>query len=176
MILPNGYACILTTMFPNNQVTLFIRERELQPPSLDLGGGIEISTMYNNYFKTKVSKGLIEVGDVTLQARYDPYIYAQMLAIVPEAGGPGGPPPGRLAGTRRRLGQNAQQVVTFPDGTVLVVYGWYDKITPPSHKEGDVPLMEVKIVVSNLDHNGVEAGPVITNAGRLLGLEPRAAA
>ena len=154
MLLPDGYSTILNILWPNLPVTLFIREKELQPPALDLGGGIETSTMRNARMRTFAAKSLLTLGELTLMCQYDPGVYGQMLTIVaePAAGGVGG-----LVGVRTRMGAIARMDVIFPDASILRFYGWVDKIAPPSHKEGDFPLMEIKIVPGNRNSTSVGA-------------------
>ena len=141
MQLVDGYSAYVVSTFPTMNVTLFIRERELQPPAVDLGGQIETTTMLNNFVRTHAAKSLATIGELTLQCQYDPGIYAQMLSVVADS---------TVSGSFRfRQGQNASHIITFPDGARFGFFGWYEKITPPSHKEGDFPLMEVKIQPSN---------------------------
>lgn len=167
MQLPDGYSIILTTAFPSGgNINLFISEREVQPPKMSLGGPIDTVTMRNMFVTTKASKSLVDFGAITIQARYDPGIYIFLSTIVVDRAAAGAPPPGRAAGTRWRMGENAPHTLTFPDGFTGTFWGWYEEITPPSHKAGDMPLMEVKIEISNRNSAGTETPPTFSTAAQ----------
>lgn len=123
MFLTNGHRTLVSmSLLPG----VFLREREVQPPSLDMGGSIDTTTMRNSLFRTATSKTLITVGELTMMCQYDPFVYNQFIVT--------------LGGVRQLF------TVQFPDGMTFTFWGALEKITPPSHKEGDFPLMEVKII------------------------------
>jgi hypothetical protein len=111
------------------------KEREVQPLGLDGGGEIDTTTMRNNRWRTKYSKSLITGDDTVLQVNYDPSIYSQILAI---------------------LNVNTVIDLFFPDGSALAFWGWVDKFTPASLKEGEFPLAELRLHCSNRNNIGNE--------------------
>ena len=136
--LTDGFKALVSFQsFPGSVAVM--KEREVQPPDLDAGGEIETSTMRNSRYRTKAPKSLVTAGDVTLQIQYDPAIYDGIVAM---------------------LGRNQLIAVTFPDGTSVIVWGWLDKFTPASLKEGDFPMAEIKIHCSNQNNSGIEVAPV----------------
>lgn len=121
-------------------IALVMKEREVQPPDMDGGGEIETSTMRNTRWRTKAPKSLITLGDVTLQVQYDPSLYNDILALI---------------------NVNTRVEIKFPDTSTLTFYGWVDKFTPPSHKEGEFPVAEIKVHCSNVHAGtGAEQAPV----------------
>jgi hypothetical protein len=134
--LTDGFPTLIR--FSRNPAVL-LKEREVQPPDLDGGGEIDTTTMRNNTWRSKYPKSLITAGDCTLQVNYDPKLYSDILAMI---------------------NKNQSIMVRFSDGSGIQFYGWIDKFTPASLKEGDFPMAEVKIHCSNMDAAGVEVGPI----------------
>lgn len=135
MFLTDGFSTIVTiAALPG----VFLREREVQPPSLKQGGAIDTHTMRDTRFLTQDSKRLIRVGDITMQCQYDPFVYPQIVTI---------------------LGARTTFLITFPDGGTLTIWGALEEFNPPSHKEGEFPLVEVKIIAHNRNSAGTETGP-----------------
>lgn len=149
MYLNDGFSTLVVINFDHSNISLTLREREVQPPALDTGGPIEITTMRNKYMRTFAAKQLVSLGILKITCQYDPKIYFDLLTRVTDNFSAGEPPPGRPTNTRLRIGANAQITVVFPDAQLLTFRGYIDKITPPSHKEGEFPLMEVEIVPTN---------------------------
>lgn len=122
MLLPDGFRTLVTfSLRPG----IFLREREVTPPELDGGAPIDTTTMRNLRWRTQASRSLLTLGELVLQCQYDPFVYAQLIAD---------------------MQVNQLITVTFPDGALLAFYGWINKFTPPSHKEGEFPVAEVRIV------------------------------
>lgn len=122
-------------------IVVVINEKEVQPPDLDGGGEIDTTTMRNLKFRTKNPKSLVTLGDMTVQINYDPVVYTSLLNI---------------------LNVNNLIRVIFPDGSTLDFWGWIDKFTPASLKEGEFPLAELKIHSSNHDQSLNETEPIFT--------------
>lgn len=120
-------------------LTLVMKEKEVQPPDIDGGGELDTTTMRNVTWRTKQPKSLFTLGDVTAQIQYDPIIYTSILVL---------------------LNRNTRIGIRFPDLSALSFFGWVDKFTPPSHKEGDFVIAELKIHCSNQNNSGVEVAPV----------------
>lgn len=118
---------------------IFLREKEVQVPAYDMGGPIDTTTMRNTVMRTKAPKSLLDLGDMTIQANYDPAVLTTLLA---------------------NMGVNGLITVTFPDAAVETFYGYIDKFTPAALKEGEFPLAEVKVVATNrVPVTGIESLP-----------------
>jgi hypothetical protein len=128
--LKDGYQTLI--LITANPFVRF-REREVQPPDLDGGGEIDITTMRNVRWRTKYPKSLITGGDTVLQVNYDPRIYSQILSV---------------------LNVNTVVDLFFPDSSAIAFWGWVDKFTPVSLKEGEFPLAELRLHCSNRDNAG----------------------
>ncbi len=128
-----------TVAFQNfNLFLATAREREVQPSGLDGGGPIDTVTMRNRDWRSTAPKSLISLSEGTLQVQYDPFAYVMITAA---------------------MLINQKVNFWFPDGSAISLYGWLDKFTPVSHKEGEFPLAEIKIHPSNINLNGLEEGP-----------------
>jgi hypothetical protein len=145
MFLNDGYQALVRVSVGAG-LTVVLIEREVQPPSLEVGS-IDTDTMRNGVgsvqapgglggaftstganYRTKQPKSKVTVGDMTMQCQYDPATYiAIRVGII-----------GKI-GTIR---------VTFPDGSYTEFQGWVDSFTPQALKEGEFPLAEVKIIPS----------------------------
>jgi hypothetical protein len=134
--LSDGFPTLIR--FSKNPAVL-LKEREVQPPDLDGGGEIDTTTMRNNTWRSKQPKSLITAGDSTLQVSYDPKLYSDILFMI---------------------NKNQSITIRFSDGSGIQFYGWIDKFTPASLKEGEFPMAEVKIHCSNTNDAGAEVGPI----------------
>jgi hypothetical protein len=114
-------------------------EKDVTPPGLDAGGANDTTTMRNTLWRTKASKKLITMTDMTLTVSYDPAIYSDILTMI---------------------GDNQQITITFPDGATLVFWGWLDKFTPGQIAEGSQPTATITIIPSNQNDSGTEEPPV----------------
>lgn len=136
--LTDGFKTIIAfTALPG----ILFKEKEVQPPDADGGGEVDTTTMRNTKYRTRQPKHLITMGDITLHVQYDSSVYSLAQLI------------------NGLLNVNNTIVITFPDTHTLTVWGWVDKFTPASLKEGDFPMAEVKIHCSNQDNAGVEQAP-----------------
>jgi len=121
--------------------------KSITPPSLEMGGANDVSCMSNTTYRTKASKKLIDMGDITVVGFYNPVLYTTFVSS---------------------LGSNGEITITFPPigaettGGTLVVYGWLDSFTPNTHEEGSAPEATLTLVISNRDANGDEIAPVYT--------------
>ena len=119
--------------------------KSLTPPAYVMGGANDVSCMSNTAFRTKASKKLIAVADITVAGYYNAALYTDLLA---------------------QLGVNQEIVITFPPvggaaAQTLTLYGFLDSFTPGNHEEGSAPEATLVIVVSNRDANGDEIAPSI---------------
>lgn len=126
----------------NRDPDVSLWEKTVQPPGVDGGDAIEISTMHNTVWRTMAARSLKTLTDSTLTAAYDPVVYNQVVQLI-----------------------NAEGSVTchFPDGSKLDFFGYLKSFEPQDHAEGEHPEASVTIVCTNYDPvNRVEAGPVMT--------------
>lgn len=146
MFLVEGYQTLVTFSATPG---LFLRVRELQPPEIDGGGEIDTTTMLNAAARTRSQKTLVHWNAITMQCQYDPFVYFQMSGTI-----------------------NVRQLmtVTFPDAAIVPVWGFVDKFTPTSLKEGEFPLAEVKFIPTHRTTTGAETLSVGIVGGNSLGL------
>jgi hypothetical protein len=129
------------TLIAITGVTALFEEIEVQPSALDAGGPISQSTMRNTRYRTSMGKKLITQGKLTVKVAYDPAVIPQMVGI---------------------LGVNKSITKTFPNGNTVQFWGFVDKFTPDTMKEGDRPEATMEIEVTNLNASNAETGPVFT--------------
>jgi hypothetical protein len=118
-------------------------EKEVTPPGIDGGGGIDTSTMRNTAWRTQTPMSLKTLTNASFTAAYDPAAYTSLLSAV---------------------NVNQEITVTFPDGATLVFWGWLNTFTPNPLVEGEQPTAECEIIPSNQNDQGAEADPVFTAA------------
>lgn len=120
-------------------------ETDVQPPGLDVGEPIDISTQHNVAFRTMAPPSLVTLTPHTIVAGYDPIIYTFLLAV---------------------MGIEQTFTVTFPSGQTLAYYGYVQSVEFSPLVENEMPLATLTIVPTNFDPvNCVEAGPVLTGSG-----------
>lgn len=108
-------------------------EREVHPPGLDGGGKIDVTHMRNIRWRTAVPKSLVTVEELTVMCLYDPVAYQVLVTT--------------LGGFIQ-----VEEIITifFPDGSEISLPGWVESFKPQNHKEGDLPLAEVKLMFGML--------------------------
>jgi hypothetical protein len=138
--LPDGFSSKVTFAAAP---ALAIWERAVKPPGPDGGEPIDISTMFNSQWHTMYPRTLKKMDSCTYQAAYDPDAIPTLLGMV-----------------------NSLQVitVTFPFNDTLCFWGWLRKFEPQELKEGEFPMANVTIEVSNYD-GANEQSPVYTASG-----------
>lgn len=115
------------------------KEKEVQPPGMDSLGELDTTTMRNVRWRTKQPKKLITATEIKMVAQYDPVMFDTIRDTL--------------------IGQNGTIAVTMPDGSVLTIWGWLDKVVPNTHKEGEFVTAEMTVHCSNQNNSGVEIGP-----------------
>lgn len=116
-------------------------EIELSLPELDGRGGIDQTSMRNINFTTELPKTLVTFGEFSGVMMYSPEFYAALSS---------------------RINRNQLMTITLPDGATVEFWGWINKATPSSYKEGERPTLAVNFRVSNIDNTCTETAPVIT--------------
>lgn len=137
-MLENGYQSLLT-FEANPNIALW--EKGVQPPGVDGGEKIDVTTMWNTSVRTFAPQALGEITDGSMTCAYDPRVYPQIIA---------------LRNVRTTI------TVTFPNGDNLAFYGYLQKFEPGELKDGEFPEATVTIVSTNRDSSGVEQAPVLT--------------
>ena len=124
-----------------------LQEVSITPPALNGGGEINVTTHRNSAYRTKAPKKLTELGEVSFSAIYDPAEWNAALSDI---------------------NNNQQITVTFANGDTLQFYGFVDSFAPAEISEGEIPTVDVTIIVSNQDGadqtGGAESAPVFTSA------------
>lgn len=126
------------------EATLFWWEKAVTPPGVIGGGANNTTTMRNTRWRTKRGKKLVELGDISQTAAYDPELYDMILDIIQV---------------------NRRWRVNFADGSTLVFWGFLDEFVPNEiDVEGGQPDADIMIIPSNEDNQDppVEQEPVWT--------------
>lgn len=124
-----------TTFNFGTTVSLLFREKRVQPPDVDGGGRVDSTDMRNLRGRTAASKKLFTSGQMKTMGYYDPLMYTNFVS---------------------NMQVNQGINVLFPDFSMVTFYGWLEKFTPQEHQEGENPLAEVIIEISN--QNGAGRG------------------
>jgi len=139
-MLEDGYQSLVTIAADTN---IDFWEKTSQPPGLDGGEPIPITTMHNVLYRTFVARELITLTPISFTAAYDPAVYDQILAV---------------------LNVHTTITVSFSDGSTIAFYGYLQKFEAAALVEGTQPEATITIVPTNYDPvNHVEAGPVVTS-------------
>ncbi len=138
--MPEGFRTLITFNLVKN-VALF--EVSAKPPGVDGGDAIDITTQHNLLVHTMFPRTLIKWDDLTFNAAYDPDALSKIL--------------------NHLINKNGSITQLFPDGSTLDFFGFLRKFEPQELKEGEFPMAQVTVTVSNYDDtNHVESTPVLT--------------
>jgi len=135
----DGFPTIVTFSAVTGDVSLYIQEKEVTPPSLKMGGEWDTTTLANTTWRTSQPKKLLKLGATSIICKYDPSVYTQILPI---------------------MGINTMIRITFPDNSTYDFRGWLDEFTPNSIIEGEMATASVVILPANQTDAGVETSPV----------------
>jgi len=122
--------------------SLDIWERTVTPPGAEAGDAIDTTTMHNVRVRTKASKTLMDITDMSGTAAYDPEAWDDIVAQI-----------------------GVEQAITchYPTGATLDLFGFLKTATPSEFTEGEMPTLSYTIVATNWDPtNRVEQLPVFT--------------
>ncbi len=105
-------------------------EKTVQPPGLDGGDAIDITTMHNTTLRTFAPRSLQTMTEMQLTCAYDPRVMPQLLALI-----------------------NVETTVTvhYPNGDRLSFFGFLKNVDPSENTEGEQPEMTATIVPTNTD-------------------------
>ncbi|MBM3120167.1 MAG: hypothetical protein FJ006_11605 [Chloroflexi bacterium] len=115
---------------------------EITPPAWDGGDAIDITTLGNTEFKTKMAQTLKDIGEVAFSCHYDPSVFASAPINV-----------------------NGTIEIDVPNWGTLTVYGYLRSLTPQALVVGDAAKMDGSITVTNTSITGVGSNRVITEEG-----------
>lgn len=138
-MLEDGYQSLIT--FAADPDVAFW-EKTVQPPGVDGGEKIDVTTMHNVNLRTYAPRNLAEMTDSQFTAAYDPRVLPQILAL-----------------------RNVPTTITiqFPNGDSWAYYGFLQKFEPGELTEGEQPEATVTISPTNRDPlTGEEEDPVLT--------------
>ena len=116
-------------------------EKEVTPPGVSGGGANDLTNMRNTAYRTAAPKSLKSIGDIKAKVSYDSAVITEILA---------------------QINVNQLITVTYPDNSTLAVWGWLDEFTPGNNVEGQQPVADIVIKVSNRNASGVETAPAYT--------------
>jgi len=139
LMLENGYRALITNAL-NPTVELW--EKTVQPPAMDGGPKIDITTMHNSAVRTAAPGALIDIGDSVVTVAYDPNVYNTVKSLL-----------------------NVKTTIThtFSDGSTLAYFGYFAKFEPDALEPGKHPEAKLTIVATNRDSSGAEQAPVLTS-------------
>jgi hypothetical protein len=135
----DGFAAII--MFARD-TDLSLWTKTLTPPSFDGGDEIDTTDMHQTLYKTKCPRSLIEVGEISFTASYDPNVYVDIASVI---------------------NWNDSVTIHFPDLSTLDFYGYLKMFEIQELSEGSQPEANCTVICTNYDSsNRVEVGPVMT--------------
>jgi hypothetical protein len=130
-----------TIAFATAGAGIVFKVKTIKPGGYVGGGGNSVTTMSNTRFRTQMPKRLVTVQDIEINASYDVTQHSTIVGL---------------------MQVNQKITVTFEDLDKVEYYGWLDEFTFVEMKEGEQPVANVKICVSNLNtttSTWVEVGP-----------------
>lgn len=140
IMLERGYSTKIT--FAANPTVSFW-EKSIQPPGVDGGDAIDITTMHSVTWRNMAPASLKTLSECSVTAAYDPNLYNQALDLV---------------------NVETTVTITFPDASTLAFYGFLQKIEFSEISEAEFPECTLTIFASNNDPvNSVLAAPVLTS-------------
>ena len=118
-------------------------EKRVQPPGIDGGPPIDISSMHNVTWITVVPQALKTLTPFTIEALYDPRILGSLNASL--------------------VNNPGSVTVQFPELTDYDFWGYCQSGIPQPMVKGEPPMITLTVNPTNYDpSNRVEAGPVLT--------------
>lgn len=136
-LLEDGYQSLIA-FAADADISLW--EKSVQPPGIEGGDEIDITTMHNVTWRTRAARSLKTLTNSSITVAYDPAVYTQILALI---------------------NVNGWITVHFPDGSTLDFVGYLKNFTPNELSEGAQPEASCEIVPTN-QLAGVETAPEYT--------------
>lgn len=139
--LPDGFHTTIAFALKSN---IQFWEATVKPGSIDAGGAINNTTMFNLTFRTKRAPALREHGNITGRAAYDPDVATEIEALV---------------------GKEGSITVMYSTGDYKDFYGFLNKVEWEELKEKEFPMLAYEIVETDWDPvNHQEVGPTYVAA------------
>lgn len=113
-------------------------EVTLKPPGYVGGGAKAMTTLRNVKYRTQKPKKLITTNAIEGTCFFDAVQVDVIEAI---------------------MQVNQKWTIDYGDGSSEEVWGWLEEFVRPEHKEGEPPIANFKIELSNLNATSVEEGP-----------------
>jgi hypothetical protein len=125
--LRDGYQVLIAFI---NDPNISLWEKGVKPPGMDGGEKVDQTTMHNQLCTTAAPQYLVMYTDGTARVAYDPAEWDAIHDLI-----------------------NSNQAISFifPDGSVLVAYGYLRSFEPDELVRGTQPEATITIVITNLD-------------------------
>ena len=125
----------------NTTISFF--EKQVTPPAVDGGDGVEQTTMFNDTWRTMLPRDLKSIEDITATVAYDSTAVSETIALI---------------------NTNTTITVIFPDNSTIAFFGFLKRFEPGALVKGEQPEATVTITPTNVDpaDPAIEAGPVFT--------------
>lgn len=138
--MPDGFSSVITLAL-DDDIQFF--EKTVQPPGMDGGDEIDITTMHNSAWRTSAARSLKTLTEVTATVAYDPAVLG-------------------AAAIQAAINREDTVTVTFSDGSTIAFFGYLKNFEPSEMEEGAQPEATVTITPTNVDPSDFsEAGPTI---------------
>lgn len=105
-------------------------EKTAQPPGIDGGDGIDVTTMHNVEWRTMAARVLKKLTDSKFSAGYKGASFEQVNDL---------------------CNRETTITVILPNGSKIAFYGYLKSAEPGDHSEGEMPEIEVTIVATMRD-------------------------
>jgi len=138
--LTDGFSTVVTFEL-GPDISFF--EKEVTPPGVTGEGPINTTTMYNDTWRTAWPKSLQTAQAITMNGAFATSSYDDSVATTT--------PDVTYAGVMGMIGVNQRITINFPDFTTLEVMGWIEDFKPRELKEGEQPMAELTLHISNLE-------------------------
>lgn len=135
-VMTNGHP---TTVAFQDDSALTFEVKSFTPFGLEKAE-IDITTMSNSTYRTKVAGNLIDVTQASMTIAYDPATLTEMVTMI---------------------GDNQTITITFPDNQTWTVWGFIASFTPGESAPDEQPTAEVVLVATNRNDSGVETAPAL---------------
>lgn len=140
-------SAILTDGFPTQfgfvdldpVMGIILYEKSLKAFGIDGGGPNDTTTMRTLRWRTRQSKKLVTLTEMTMTCAYDPACFTELVDVVQ---------------------LNSLLALYWPDGSGVEFWGWIDSFNPNDVAEGAQPEAEVTVCPSNQDNDFQEVAPV----------------
>ncbi len=120
---------------------ILLWEESVQPPGVDGGEKMSMTTMFNDEWHTFAAQALKMLTDSAITCKYVPAAYPLIVALV---------------------NINGWITIHFPNLGTLDFVGYLQSAIPNSHEIGTPPTIALKINPTNRLNTGVETDPVYT--------------